>query len=183
MKLNEMSYNQLLANLKKGNISISDIRAEYQKSRAAANEAIRRIEKSDVPFTSGAAKPVFTPSSQVPDKDILKALADVNRFRNNPWGTVRGRHIMREEFKKEINKGRSTDLVTDENYPIFLSYMEWFRDEKINSIFGSKDNTIETFFEENWQDLETADKKDWDNLFDAFVQREAMLHWLSGSGS
>ena len=169
MNLKGMSYNQLVANLKKGNISLSDIRTEYQKSRAAANKAIKRIEKSEVPFTSGAAKPVFTPSSQIPDKDILKALADVNRFKISPYGTVIARKKARDIFILQINKDAGREIVTKSNYGTYINFMEWFRDKKLNEIYGSKDDIIEDFFEENWEELESADKTDWFDLFDNFV--------------
>lgn len=169
MNLQGMSYNQLAANLKKGNITIKDIRAEYQKSRKAANAAIKRIEKSELPFTSGATKPVFTPSSQVPDKDILKALSDVNRFRASPYGTVSGRKEARDTFISQINRDAGKELVTKSNYGTYINFMEWFRDKKLNEIFGSKDDVIEDFFEENWEELESAEKSDWFELFDNFV--------------
>lgn len=169
MNLNGMSYNQLAANLKKGNVSLSDIRKEYQRSRAAANKAIKRIEKSEVPFSSGAAKPVFTPSSQVPDKDILKALADVNRFRESPYGTVRARKKARDSFIMQINKDAGREIVSKSNYGTYINFMEWFRDNKLNKIYGSKDDIIEDFFEENWEELESAEKNDWFELFDNFI--------------
>ncbi len=167
--ISTMSYNQLLGNLKKGNITMADIRQTYSKSRAAANKAIKRISKSEVPF-SLIEKPEFPTLKELDKLDVLKALADVNNFRNSKYGTVKGRKEMRDKFIAEINRGRKTPLVTKENYPAWGNFMEWFHANRLNLIYGSKDDIIEDFFADSWEEMNETPRHEWDELFNEYIE-------------
>lgn len=159
------TYNRIISELKTGETTIRELRREYSKSRSIAQKRIGRIEKSDVPFTNLNAKPDFLKLKDIKDQDIVKALSDLNKFLESDYSTLKGRHKRRDDFIKEVNRGREKPLVTKENYYTYLNFMEWFRDNNLNKIFGSKDDVVEEFFEEHWESLETADVSDWMDIF------------------
>lgn len=170
MEIGNMSYNQLLGNLKSGNIDMDDIREAYRDSRKAANAAIKRIDESDVPFTR-LEKPSFPTLNELGDnRELLKALADVNDFRNSPYGTLKGRHELRDKFLDEINRGRDKPLVTKENYSSWGNYMEWFRANNLDKIFGSKDDVVEDFFSDSWEEMNETPPEEWEELFNDYIE-------------
>ena len=88
-----------------GKLNLADVRKYYTDARAKAVKRVRRIEKSDVPFTD--APPSFPKTSELSDADLLKAVGRINKFLLGPTTTTERRSAYKELLEDLHSKGMS----------------------------------------------------------------------------
>ena len=169
MDYTKMSYNQLKANFEKGILDPYDLMETYTRERGNVMQQVRRIEKSDVPFTS-AERPEFARPFEIGStQDLLKAMADINQFKGSGYYTLAERHAQRDKVLDTMRE-HGMDFVNNANYSTWGEFMEWYRANNLNKLYGSQDDVIENFFDENWEELQETPKDEWMELFEEYTE-------------
>ena len=169
MDYSKMSYNQLKANFEKGILDPYDLMDAYTRERGNVMQQVRKIEKSDVPFTS-AERPEFAAPSDIGNtNDLLKAMSDINQFKNSGYYTLKERHAQRDKVLDTMRE-HGMDFVNNDNYSTWGEFMEWYRANNLNKLYGSQDDVIENFFDENWEELQETPKDEWMELFEEYTE-------------
>lgn len=88
-----------------GKLNLADVRKYYTDARAKAVKRVKRIEKSDVPFTDAA--PSFPKTSELSNADLLKAVGRINKFLLGPTTTTERRSAYKEMLADLRSKGMS----------------------------------------------------------------------------
>ena len=86
-----------------GKLNLADVRKYYTDARAKAVKRVKRIEKSDVPFTDAA--PSFPKTSELSDADLLEAVGRINKFLLGPTTTTERRAAYSELLEDLHGKG------------------------------------------------------------------------------
>lgn len=163
------SITELQYAVESGVYSLDELRKAYTRSRRAANEAIRRIQRSDVYFRG--EKPEFTPPSQLKDpRALYHEMADLARFRASDLSTVTKRKRYQDEQLAALHAPDRRGVthfesVNKDNFYTFVDFMEWFRASGLNKLYSSKDERVEDFFEEYSDELQESDPEGWEDLF------------------
>ena len=169
MDYTKMTYNQLRTNFEKGILDPYDLMDVYKQERASAVRQVNVINKSDVPFTS-AEKPEFAKVSDITDTDdLLKAMAEVNDFKQSGYYTLKERHKHRDKALNTM-KEHGMDFVNNANYSTWGNFMDWFRANNLNKLYGSQDDVVEDFFSENWEELSETPQTEWMELFEEYSE-------------
>lgn len=169
MDYSNMSYNKLKVNFERGILDPDDLMEVYKKERANVMKQVRIIEKSDVPFLS-SEKPYFPTASELGNvNDLMKAVSELNEFKQSGYYTLKERHEQRD---KAIDKMRQhgMDFVDNSNYSTWGRFMEWFRANNLNKLYGSQDDVVEDFFSENWEELSETPQTEWMELFEEYAE-------------
>lgn len=169
MDYSNMSYNKLKVNFERGILDPYDLMDEYKKTRSNVMKQINIIEKSDVPFTA-AERPDFAKPSEIQStEDLMKAFSELNEFKQSGYYTLKERHEKRD---KAIGKMREhgMDFVNNANYSTWGQFMDWFRANNLNKLYGSQDDVVEDFFSENWEELSETPQTEWMELFEEFAE-------------
>lgn len=167
MDYTNKSYYELNRLFERGQLDPYEALEDYKRMRESVMRQIRRIQKSDVKMTIERPKFV-TPAEIKSTSDLLHAIADIQQFRRSSNYTIRER---REKRDKSIRKMRSRgmEFVDESNFDTWAKFMNWFRDNKVYKIYGSRDDVVEEFFDDNWVELEQTPIEEWKKLFEEYT--------------
>lgn len=167
MDYKDKSFYELNRLFERGQLDPYEAMKDYQRMRDSAMRQVRRIQQSDVKMTT--ERPEFVRPSQISStSELLHAIADIQQYRRSGNYTIRERREKRDE---SINTMRShgMDFVNKSNYNTWAKFMEWFRNNKVDKIFGSRDDVVEEFFDDNWEELEDTPVDEWEELFEEYT--------------
>lgn len=183
----KMSYNEMKLKVARGAITEQELRKAYTDNRKKAMNAINRIKKSDVAFTTrinpilndaGKKTGEFTTVSTTPKfkatskidtvENLLKAAADVNRWLASADSTITKRREWINERLKTMHQHGFT-FVNSSNFQQWSQFMEWFRATGLDTMYGSGDSVITDFFQEYEEDLTDTRPQIWLDLFNEFL--------------
>ena len=168
MDLSRLNYNDLRILNERGQLDVYDLMERYKDMRLNVMRQVRRIEKSDVPFFSGE-RPEFAKVSDINStEDLLHAVADIQRFKTSGNYSIAERHA-RRAASIETMHSHGMDFVNEQNYGTWARFMRWFYDNKVDRIFGSRDDVVEEFFDDNWEELEDTPVSEWEELFEEYT--------------
>lgn len=167
MDYSNMSYSQLQRLHEIGKLDPYEALKDYTRMRESAMRQVRRIQTSDVKMV--AERPEFVKPSKISStSDLLHAIADIQQYRRSGNYTIRERRAKRDESIRTMHQ-HGMDFINEENYNAWASFMEWFRDNKVDKIYGSRDDVIEEFFDDNWEELEDTPVEEWEDLFEEYT--------------
>lgn len=166
-----MDYNKSFYELnrlfERGQLDPYEAMKDYTRMRDSAMRQVRRIQASDVKMTT--ERPEFVKPSQIKStSELLHAISDIQQYKRSGNYTIRER---REKRDKAISTMRShgMDFVDRDNYSTWARFMQWFYDNKVDRIFGSRDDVVEDFFEDTWEELEDTPVSEWEELFEEYT--------------
>lgn len=170
-----MSYNSIVKSLASGNVTLSELEAQYNKMRSTVSRQLRRIAKSDVAWIDENSRPVFATIRQLKTQEnyksaLLHELADITKFKESKGYKLEDR---RETRDKIINTMQQRGFKVDvSNYRQYIAFMRWFN-SNINQLGDdSGSQRVREFFNTNvdlaqqgynWQELfeEWVDEGEW----------------------
>lgn len=113
-----------------GKLDLREVRKYYTDARAIATKSIQRIQKSSVPFTD--EPPFFPKTSELSDSELLRAVADVNRFIQSPTRKLEERKTAYKNLLTNLHEKGLTYLNMED-----LKYWDRFRKwMRANNILG-----------------------------------------------
>ena len=167
MDYSNMSYMQLQRLFERGQLDPYEAMKDYTRMRDSAMRQVRRIQQSDVRMV--AERPEFVKPSQISSTtDLLHAIADIQQYKRSGNYTIRERREKRDESIRTMHS-HGMDFVNSSNYNTWAKFMQWFHDNKVDKIFGSRDDVVEEFFDDNWEELEDTPVSEWEELFEEYA--------------
>lgn len=122
-----------------GKHSLSDYRKEYQRLQRVASKRLAAFEKAG--RTESAiykyAKEYIKPLSQLGERELSYALADLYRFLTDPRGSVSGLRKYEKESVDTLRENWGFTSITTSNIQQFGEYMERMRAKGIDKALGS----------------------------------------------
>lgn len=168
-KFGNMSFAKMSDLLESGKVKISDIRKYYTDARSKAVKRVARVMKSDVPFVDAA--PDFKKTSQLSDADLLKEVADVNKFlRGETFGATTVPE--RREIKKkaiETLKKRGYTFINNNNFQDWARFQKWMRSVGISAEYDSDSPTLVNVFKQAQKEKNNSSQR-WSELFNEYRQ-------------
>ena len=164
--LSGLTYSELVKRYMQNDITDAQLKDFYKRKRKYAQELVRKIEKSDVPFAKNEKPSFRTPSTLVLTSDILHEIADVNRFLKSKTRTVKGRKESRSRAVKTLRE-RGFSFVTEKNFFEFNTFMKWFRATEYSKMFGSDSTVVDSVFRRA-EDANLSNAAGWEKLFNEY---------------
>ena len=132
--LNEMSYNEIVAKVKRGKITVEEIEKAYSKNRKTAMGRIKRIASApNISYRAfGQQKPQFDTLRQVRQnkedytRELIKSFVDLSQFMRHKTSTITGR---KKQMEKAINTlhSRGVTYVNMKNYGTWVRFTNYLR--------------------------------------------------------
>lgn len=167
MDYKDKSFYELNRLFERGQLDPYEAMKDYQRMRDSAMRQVRRIQQSDVKMT--IERPEFVKPSEIKStSELLHAISDVQQYQSSGNYSIRERRRRRDEAIKTM-RARGMNFVDESNYNAWAKFMNWFRSNKVNKIYGSREDIVENFFEENWSVLEGTPVEKWKQLFEEFT--------------
>lgn len=155
------TLNELQNLMDMGKLDIKEVRKYYTDARAVANKSISRIQVSDVPFTD--EPPVFPKTSELSDSELLRAVADVNRFIKSPTRTLKTR---REAYKNLLSnlheKGLTFLKMSD--LRLWDRFRIWIRANNLLGMPYSSGDILGDIFAQSVKEGRATSER-WDELY------------------
>lgn len=107
-----------------GKLDLREIRKYYPDARAIAVKSIQRIQKSAVPFTD--EPPTFPKTSELTDSELLRAVADVNRFLKSPTRQLQPRKKAYEDLLNSLHE-KGLTFLRMEDLRDWDRFRKWMR--------------------------------------------------------
>lgn len=146
-----------------GKLDLKEVRKYYTDARSKAVKRVERIEKSDVPFTDAA--PEFRRTKELSDEDLLKAVAQVNKFLRRPTRL----QDRREAYKDLIDDLHSKGLtfVNMNNLKQWDRFRTWVKAKGIINLPYVDGSVIADIFKTSLKEG-NANSKRWNELYSEF---------------
>ena len=165
--LRGMKYPEMLQKLNKGTLTESMLRKYYSSARKTAMKRLKTLSEKGGAFGAVYNNDFLTLKELGNKEALLKEIRDVNAFLNTKRTTLTGlkkeRSFVIEYF------GKAGFNITNESYPDFVRFMEWFKDSEFVKLIDSD----HAFLAEAFNNAETATEEDW---------REALTEVLGNHG-
>lgn len=158
-----MSLNRLKKAVTSGELSIPEIRTAYTSLRRTAMQRERRVGAAGVVKQFGNTEREYfrQPRTLSTTGDLLRELADVNRYLKSKRSTITGLKEQRSNVIKSAEKlGFDID---NENYSSFIKFMKWFKASEYAMKYDSDAEEVAEVF-----NGEKAKSTAWKKAFQAF---------------
>lgn len=158
-----MSLNRLKKAVVSGELSVPEIKTAYTSLRRTAMQRERRVGAAAIVKEFGNTDREYfrKPSTLTTTADLLRELADVNRYLKSKRSTITG---LKDQRKNVINSVREMGFDVDtENYSDFIKFMNWFRSSEYSMKYDSDSEEVAEVF-----NSEKAKKSAWKKAFQAF---------------
>jgi hypothetical protein len=132
-----MSLNRLKKAVVSGELSVPEIKTAYTSLRRTAMQRERRVGAAAIVKEFGNTDREYfrKPSTLNTTADLLRELADVNRYLKSKRSTITG---LKEQRKNVINSVQEMGFdVDNENYSDFIKFMNWFRASEYSMKYDS----------------------------------------------
>lgn len=146
------------------------VRKEYTRLRDIAQKRLKRMASSEWGTSQIYRRNVdaFPKLKDIKSGTHLSyVLADLSRFVSSPQSTLSGLRARRTKAIDTLHE-HGFDFVTPENFKKFGEFMEYWRDEKLDSIYDSGDAADAYYIVEKHGIKADAVQKD----FEFWLQRE-----------
>lgn len=122
-----------------GKHSLNEYRKEYQRLQRVASKRLTAFEKAGRTESKvyQYAKKYIKPLSQLDDRELSYALADVYNFLTDPRGTVRGSKKIDRKIVQTLRNDWGFTSITMDNVDLFSKYMDKMREESLDIVHGS----------------------------------------------
>ena len=173
--LSELTYNKAIYGLTSGALVPEEIWKDFRNLRDNYMRNIRNIQQSSVPFRRSENVPSIPTVGELKRgslEDIAHAIADINLSRKS-WGTVTQR---KETQRKQLaSLQKNLPWLDSQGMNTFGDFMEWFRENQVNKLFGSQDDRVEDFLEERVKSGKKmpASQRSWGRIY---------IKWLRENG-
>lgn len=158
-----MSLNRLQKAVVSGELSVPEIKTAYTSLRRTAMQRERRVGAANIVKEFGNTDREYfrKPSTLNTTADLLRELADVNRYLKSKRSTITGLKDLRKNVINSVqNMGFDVD---NENYPEFIKFMNWFKSSEYSMKYDSDAEEVAEVF-----NSEKAKKSVWKKAFQAF---------------
>ena len=155
--------------LESGKITISDVRKYYTDARSKALKRVARVMESDVPFID--APPDFVKTSELSDSELLKEVADVNKFlKGISYGStkVADRRRIRKKSIESLHRHNIT-FVNEGNYNDWARFQRWIKATGLEKVYGSDSDAMNNIFIQADQEGNATAER-WAELFKEYQQ-------------
>lgn len=165
--LSGLTFSKLGDLLASEKITEKELRKYYSYYRKRANEAIKRINKSDVPFAR-EEEPLFRPlKNLVLTSHLLHEIADLNKFLNSKQSTITSRKRSRNLAINTLRE-RGFNFVNTSNFFDFQQFMKWFKSTEYSMLFDSDSAVTESVFRRALED-DLSNPNQWQELFNEYL--------------
>lgn len=162
------TYNQIGKLLTTGSVNEAELRKYYSRARQTALKRIKAVEGTNLAFSQ---KPNFRTIKQtVTTSDLVREIADVNRFLQGPTTKA----ARREQRNSVINTlhSKGINFVNAENFNRWTRFMDWARSSGIiGRGYDSESDEVEETFKAA-ESLGASDLADYQALFEAVTGRD-----------
>ena len=149
-----------------GKLDLKEVRKYYTDARAIAQKAIERIQQSDVPFVD--APPMFPKTRELTNDELLRAVADVNRFIKSPTRKISQRRIAYKNLLDSLHE-KGLTFLRMEDLSSWDRYRKWLRaSNKLNRPYGAGDILGDIFARSVAEGK--ANSKRWQELYDEVMK-------------
>ena len=153
--LKTMAYPDMLAKVKKGELSQSVLRSYYSSARQTAMKRLNTLAKEGWKYGAEYNESFLKLKELSTPEALLKEIRDVNTFLNTQRTTLTG---LKKERKFIIDYfGKAGFDITYENYPDFIRFMDWFKDSEFVKTLDSDSEILAEAFNTS----ESASESDW----------------------
>lgn len=149
-----------------GKLDLKEVRKYYTDARSKAVKRVARIEKSDVPFTDAA--PDFRRTKELSDEDLLKAVAQVNKFLRAPTRVQERREAYKELLDDLHSKG--LDFLNMKNLKQWDRFRKWVKAKGIINLPYSDGSVLADIFKASLKE-DNANSKRWNELYTEFQSK------------
>ena len=164
LKIEKMSYPQLVKLYNSNAIGWEDLRSEYTKLRKRATAQLRAIKRSDVPFIDEDSQPIFKPVSELKTlSDVLHETADINKFIHSPYYSIKKRRETRDTVIEKL-RARGWE-VNEQNWTIYLAFIRWYQAHADVLLYDSDDARMIAFFNQNYNRANMNQVSRWQRVY------------------
>lgn len=149
-----------------GKLDLKEVRKYYTDARSKAVKRVARIEKSDVPFTDAA--PDFRRTKELSDEDLLKAVAQVNKFLRAPTRVQERREAYKELLDDLRSKG--LDFLNMKNLKQWDRFRKWVKAKGIINLPYTDGSVLADIFKASLKE-DNANSKRWNELYTEFQSK------------
>ena len=170
MDIDYSSVNKIASALRRGKITNKDIIKRYIKTREKVIKQIKRIQKSEIPFTKGdrpKPPPISTFKTNLGDVDmraLIRELASMEKFTKSRGYTVRGRKATRKRTIKTL-KERGIN-ISEDDYMNWVEFIKWFRFSAWSALYDSDSERTQQVYEEG------SNASEWNVLFEEYARED-----------
>ena len=145
-EISKMSLYELQGAVKNNTYSMTEIRTAYSTLRERARGRTRTVTsaRNQAAFRTEKPRQFATEKQLKTNSDLLRELHDINKYLNSYRSTVKGLEKHREDTIKGAAKWNIT--VTNENYPEYLDFMDWFKDSEFATAYDSGSSEVKNAF-------------------------------------
>ena len=151
------NYNNLVAAVERGEVSVKEIRSAYSRLRTRINRQVKAIAKSDVGFSRGEMYYFRKARDLVTTRDVLHEVADAIRFANSARYTIRGRREIRDKAIETL-QARGVN-VTAATWWEWIDFITWFKSSAYSALYDSDSSVVQEVFEEG------SNPQEWERMF------------------
>ena len=162
--IKNMSYNELVKAVKKGDVTVSQLQNFYSGIRQTAKSRSRAVSKEAITKEVGSQETPDLPTMrEIKHKptDLMHAIVDAASFVRAKRSTPSGLKYQREVEIKVLGQ-YGIDFVNETNYGKWREFYKWFSASKYVEFYDSNDEVVQTVFEQG------ATPAEWAALFDSF---------------
>lgn len=149
-----------------GKLDLKEVRKYYTDARSKAVKRVARIEKSDVPFTDAA--PDFRRTSELSNEDLLKAVAQVNKFLRAPTRVQERREAYKELLDDLHSKG--LDFLNMKNLKQWDRFRKWVKAKGVINLPYTDGSVLADIFKASLKE-DNANSKRWNELYTEFQSK------------
>lgn len=143
-QIQKMSYQELGKALTSGRISEKRLRSAYSELRSVAMKREKTLSKRGAEFGVEKEQSFMKLKNITSTSNLLKELADVNRFLNKSTSTITG---LKEQREKVIGRAQEAGVdVNYKNYADWLRFLKWFKESQYSLIYDSDSEAVAEAF-------------------------------------
>lgn len=137
------TFNQLGSMLTSGKVSESELRKFYSEERKIANKRSGRLQSAGLTELNENFRKT---ANLVTTQDLIREIADVNRF-------IKGKTTVTErraDIRKKLEKMHSRNMflnVDEHNFSKFTRFMDWARSTSRLERYSSESDEVELTFD------------------------------------
>lgn len=159
-----------------------ELRKYYTDARSIAQKAIKRIQASDVPFTDEPL--LFPKTSELNNDELLRAVADVNRFIESPTRKLESRRKAYQELLEDLHS-RGLTFLRMEDLKYWDRFRKWLRASNILGKPYAAGDILGDIFAQSIQEGKPNSER-WQEIYDEVKEmmgtRKALQSGPAGSG-